>query len=375
MLRAFRDFMTPRVLIAPQNTENPYLTLLSDAVRHHGESVGFFNFRITGSQSLNIALAFPRLAWARCRGSRTLNVHWVYMFHLAWATTLPIVKHLSRWLFLAWLAWAKLWRFSVIYTWHDVVPLNAVFDDDQLCRQQMVRFLDGVITITPAAKAAIVSQFGVPPELISVIPEGAPVVVRERSREAARAAMGLSGDEIAIGAYGHIDPYKGVDDTAHALINLSKTHHFNFRILGEARDPQLADTLSGTVAALAADGHDTRWENRRFTDDELTDFLIGMDIIVIAFRYITNSATMRMACAYGKTMIIPDLPALADTPRDAAVWYDASSPTGLRDAIANVLETWPQGRDARAAAAQEWANAWSWDAVGAATTTAYRRAR
>lgn len=367
--------MTPRVLISPQNTENPYLTLLSDAVRHHGESIGYFNFRVTKSQSLNIALAFPRLAWARCRGARTLNVHWVFMFHLAWATSLPGLKHLSRWLFLAWLAWAKLWRLSVIYTWHDVVPLNAVFDDDRRCRQQMVRFLDGVITITPAAKAEIVSQFSVSPDVISVIPEGAPVVNHERSREDARAAMGLRADDIAIGAYGHIDPYKGVDDTLRALSDLSSTHAFALRILGEARDPHLADTLHHDVARIESAGRDARWENRRFTDEELTDFLIGMDIIVIAFRYITNSATMRMACAYGKTVIIPDLPALADTPRDAAVWYDASSPTGLRDAITHVLESWPQGRDARAAAAQGWANAWSWDAVGAATADAYRRAR
>jgi glycosyltransferase involved in cell wall biosynthesis len=367
--------MSPRVLITPQNTENPYLTLLGDAVRNHGESVGFFNFHVTKSQSLNIALAFPRLAWARCRGARTLNVHWVYMFHLAWATTVPVLRHLSRWLFLSWLAWAKLWGFSVLYTWHDLVPLNAVFDDDHRSRQQMVRFLDGVITITPAAKEAIVEQFAVSPDAISVIPEGAPVVVHQRLREEARAALGLQPGDIAIGSYGHIDPYKGVDHTAQVLEELASRHHFALRILGEAREPRLAHTLAESISRLKADGHDARWDNRRFTDDELADFLIGMDIIVVAFRYITNSATMRMACAYGKTVIIPDLPALVDTPRGAAVWYDASSPTGLRDAIANVLETWPQGRDARAVAAQDWANAWSWDAVGAATADAYRRAR
>ena len=367
--------MAPQVLVTPQNTENPYLTLLSDAVRRQGESVDFFNFRVTSSQSLNIALAFPRLVVARTRGARTLNVHWVYMFHLAWAKTIPGLRRLSRWIFLAWLAWAKALGFSVIYTWHDVVPLNPVFDDDRRCRQQMVRFLDGVITITEAAKWAIVEQFAVSPDIISVIPEGAPLVNHDRARLDARAAMGVDTDDVVIGAFGHIDPYKGVDDTLRALEKISSAHPFALRILGEARDPGLARQLMASVTNLSDAGHDAQWNNRRFTDDELTDFLVGVDVVVIAFRYITNSATMRMACAYGKTVIIPDLPALSDTSREAAVWYDANSPTGLRDAISYVLATWPQGRDERAVAAREWANAWSWDDVGAASVTAYRRAR
>jgi glycosyltransferase involved in cell wall biosynthesis len=366
--------MQPRVLVTPRNVENPYLSLLSESVREQGESIDFFDFRLTSSQSLNILLAFPRLALARLRGTRTVNVHWVYMFHLAWAMNIPLVRRVPRWLFLSWLAWAQLWGLSVIYTWHDVVPLNPVFDDDRLSRRQMVRFLDGVITITAAARDAIVQEFNVPRDIITVVPEGGPIVIA-RPRGEARRHLGIAGDEVTIGAYGHIDPYKGVDVTAQSLIEISADYEFAVRILGHARQSELAETLSAQLATLAQGGHDVAWENRRFTDDELVEFLTGVDIVVIAFRYITNSATMRMACAYGKTVIVPDLPALRDTPRDAVVWYDPHRADGLRDALADVVANWPAGAAHRADAARAWANDWTWSQVGAVTADAYRRAR
>ena len=67
--------------------------------------------------------------------------------------------------------------FTVVYTWHDVVPIVGVFDDDEAGRREMPRHLDGVITITTPRSAMSARRFGVPPELI----DGHPREARRRS--------------------------------------------------------------------------------------------------------------------------------------------------------------------------------------------------
>jgi glycosyltransferase involved in cell wall biosynthesis len=363
-----------KVLLTPRNEENPYLPHLRESLQALGVEVEWFESESTRSQTVNALLAPWRLWQRRRQGFEILHVHWVYKFGWPSVASIPVLRRLPRY----WLGWflalARTMGFTVVYTWHDIVPVVKVFDDDAKGRSAMVRHLDGVITITNAAKRDIVSRWNVPADRIDVIPEGPPEIRHRLPRESARRIVGVE-DEVLISAFGHIAYYKGLDLLLEAARRLPDDLRFAIRIIGAAPDPQYAAKLGALVESLHSDGRDVRWNNRTFTDDELGELLSATDVVAIPFRWITNSATLRFSMAWGADVVVPRLDSLDDIPDAAATWFKPESVDGLADALERQLRAWPVGATERRDAALRWVTEWSWSSVGEATVRAYESAR
>lgn len=102
--------------------------------------------------------------------------------------------------------------------------------------------------------------------------------------------------------------------------------------------------------------------------------LAATDFVVIPFRLITNSSSMRVAMARRVPLLVPDLPELVDIPATALFRYDRTLEGGLREGLNSILHATPDDIAARVAAAYEWTTAWTWHAVGLATKAIYERA-
>jgi glycosyltransferase involved in cell wall biosynthesis len=364
-----------KVLLSPRNEENPYLPHLRDALQSRGVTVDWFESEATSSHTVNALLA-PWELWKRRRqGFEVLHLHWVYKFAWPSVAAIPGLKRLPRLWFGVFLRLARTMGFTVVYTWHDLVPVVGVFDDDAAARRAMRHHLDGVITITDAAKRDVSRRFGVPLEQIDVIPEGPPEIGRRLDRGVARTQLGFGTDAVAVGAFGHIAPYKGLDLLLEAAERLGDDVDFAIRIIGHAADPAYAARMGGLVASLREVGRDVQWSDRVFSQDELETLLSATDVVALPFRSITNSATLRFSMAWGATVILPRLAAFDDIPVAAAAWYDADDEADLVRVLDEVLRTWPSGAAERRSAALEWVSRWSWDAVGDATIHAYGTAR
>jgi beta-1,4-mannosyltransferase len=363
-----------KVLLAPRNEENPYLPHLLDSLRDHGADVEWFESESTRSQTLNALLAPWRLWRRRREGFEILHLHWVYKFAWPSVASIPVLRRLPRYWFVCFLTMARRMGFTVVFTWHDVVPVVRVFDDDLKGRSAMVRHLDGIITITEAARRDVSGRWDVPADRLVVIPEGPPEVLHRLPREVARRRAGVE-ERVLIAAFGHIASYKGLDVLLQAAQHLPADLPVAIRLIGAAPDPEYAAQLAGLVDSLQHGGRDVRWSNRTFTDEELGALLSAADVVAIPFRRITNSATLRFAMAWRAVVVVPRLDSLDDIPDPAAVWFEPDSVDDLADVLERLVRTWPVGADEHREAARRWVTEWTWDAVGAATVRAYEDAR
>jgi glycosyltransferase involved in cell wall biosynthesis len=360
-------------LLTPRNEENPYLPQLGDSLRSLGVEVDWFESEATRSQTLNAILA-PWELWKRRReGFEILHIHWVYKFAWPSVAHVPLLRRLPRSWFRLFLLLARVMGFAIVFTWHDVVPVVTVFDDDVKGRSDMVRSHDGVITITEAARREVLRRWGTLADRIDVIPEGPPNTANRLPRDEARRRVGVDAGTL-ISGFGHIDRYKGYDLLLEAAHQLPDDVSFAIRLVGAAPDPAYAVRLEGLAASLRDGGRDVRWSNRTFTDDELGTLLSATDVVAIPFRWITNSATLRFAMAYGAIVVVPRLDALDDIPDPAAVRFEPGSAEDLARVLEDQLRTWPIGTEERRAAALQWVTEWPWSSVGEATVRAYESA-
>jgi glycosyltransferase involved in cell wall biosynthesis len=352
------------VVIVPENHENPYLDELCEALQTSGVATEQLSMGVTSSQTLNSLLVLPRLAWRRLRGARVVHVHWTYHFAWAWATDVPVLRRASRWWFGTLLACARGLGLRVVYTAHNVLPHSPVFDDDRRARVALLRRSDEVIALTEAAKERLQGEFDVPAAKVTVVPEGAPKPTTAHART-------TPAEQPLAVLFGHLDRYKGVD----LLLDAAATDgQIGVELLGESSDRSYADALLERIERLRASGRHAEWQDRRFTTDELECLLAKATMVVLPFRDITNSTSLRVAMTHRVPCVLPSLPALADLPRTAALWFEPDDARDLARAMRAVVAITDDERAAVADAASRWLAEWSWDRVAAATRQVYERA-
>lgn len=361
-----------QILIAPRNEENPYLPLLRSALADIGVPTDWFAMDATANQTLNSLLAPLDLVRHRLRGARILHLQWVYPFGWPWTRGRPVVEALPRIWFGFVLWFAKALRYKVVFTWHDDTPLVQVFDDEVRARSMMIHRMDAVITITEAARDLLVEKWGVARGAITVIPEGAPTIRAVGGRDEAKSRLRVPNIPLIV-TYGHIDPYRGVDDLLAASLAVSKETPFVIRILGRGRHPDHTERITTYIAELRDQGRDVSWTDRRFEDHELETLLAAADIVALPFRKITNSTTLRVAMASRRAVIIPNSLSLSDVPRDAAYRFEPDDPSSLCAVLEGLLKDLPADDDPRIESAYRWATAWTWNNVATATSQVYER--
>ena len=102
---------------------------------------------------------------------------------------------------------------SVITTEHAPAwfPLEKPYS--RAAKRAATRMIDAVIALCRADAAFLAGTFGVPVELITVIPNGVPLFARLPSRDEARKLLGFPGNAHPLVGYaGALEPKKGVSD-------------------------------------------------------------------------------------------------------------------------------------------------------------------
>jgi glycosyltransferase involved in cell wall biosynthesis len=341
-----------KIAVFPRDP-NPYQELLYREMRALGDEVRYVG-RLTGSHTLNLLALPAELAVLRARGYRVLHLHWTFGFALPWATG-PALRRLSRLWFEVVLLTLACLGYSLVWTAHNVLPHDPVFDDDRAARRRLLAACDLVIAHSPDALREL-SEIGALPAATAVVPHGP---MSAPGLEALAPPRALQPRTVLF--VGRITRYKGIEDLLAALRELDSP--VRVVVAGACEDPELRRDL---LAAASALGETVSLQLGFIEEPELVRVLGEADAVVYPFRSVTTSGSLMLGLAAGRPVIVPDLPALRDVSDAAAIRYEPGV-AGLRAALDQVARAPQETLRAMGAAARELSDRRSWPEIAART--------
>ena len=288
-----------------------------------------------------------------------LHLHWVFAFTLPGGDRHRLLRRLSRTWFGLVLRLARVLGLRIVWTAHNVLPHEPVFDDDRAARRTLVRASDLVLAHSQAALDGL-AALGARPRRSAVIPL-ASTAAAVGDPDPYRSDDG----PLRLLYFGRILEYKGVEDllAAVALVPVSLT------VAGEtsggvpaARLRELAEHALSPV----------RLRLERVPEGELGELIAASHAIVLPFRRVTTSTSILHAMAFGRTVVIPELDAFRDIPAEAVVRYDGSI-AGLARTLARLAGPDRERLSELGRRASEYTGGLSWDKVADSAVTELRR--
>jgi glycosyltransferase involved in cell wall biosynthesis len=342
---------------------NPYQRLLYEEMRQLGWRWAYAG-EITGLRSLNLLLLPLELIWRRLTGWRVLHIHWVFTVVLPWSERMAPL----RWGAQAWFAFvlslARAIGIRVVWTAHNVLPHHRIFYDDVRARRTLVRKADLVIAHSRAGLDALAALDARPRRSV-VVPPG-PTELGVDHRRLRPPGEGTSTPSALF--FGSVAEYKGVEDLLEAVGRMPAAIALDLTIAGGCVDPVLRQRLRGKAEVP---GRRITLALERVPGDELARLIEAADLVVLPFRRITTSGSAFLAMAYGRVVVVPDLPAFADLPNDAVVRYDGTV-DDLARTLRRLSESPAEALRAIGLAAGRYADEMSWAAAARETDHALR---
>jgi glycosyltransferase involved in cell wall biosynthesis len=352
----------PPVIFFPTN-RTTYLGPLSEALKSEGTPISLWR-EPTRSATINILLGplwIFLLAW---RGVKIIHIHWTYTLS---PSSGPLLGRLARWWFGVFLASAHAAGVKIVWTVHNVLPHEPVFDDDMAARKVLATQADAIIALSPHGAQEVSELFGA--TNITVIPLGPlDLPPSHGNRNSTREALGVD-DRTCFTFFGFLRPYKGVETLIAAAERLGPD--VAVLIAGEG-DTDYVAKLAKLVTAANAAGADIHFEPRWRSDEELADLLAASDVGVFPFVRVDNSASVLVAQASGLPIIISDTESLRHID-NAGVWrFDPTDPeTALQEAMESAAKMDHAELAALGRIARESTLDLTWSEIADATTAVY----
>lgn len=343
--------------------QSPYLRHLADALIEQGTPVDFWRGP-TRSATLNIMLGpiwMILLAW---RGVQIVHVHWTYGFS---RSSSALGGRIARWWFGVFLNVAHAAGLKIIWTAHNILPHEAVFDDDMSARRVLAARADAIIALSPHGAQEVSKLFGA--TKVTVISHGPlEIVSSPAGRDSAREALKV-GPRPCFSFFGNLRPYKGIETLIAAAELLGPG--IAVRIAGRG-DPTYVAHLARLVTTANSAGADIQLEPRWRSDAEIADLLAASDVCVFPFIHADNSGSVLLALTAGLPVIIPDLSQLRHIDNAGVRRYDPANPVRTLsevmaiDANLSHVELRTLG-----SASRRWALGFNWSEIAEETAAVY----
>lgn len=368
---------TITVLVYPRES-NPYQPLLCAALQAVAEDRGDTRYRIVevpaprGTKQVLLhpfLAAWTLIAHAITDRRRILHIHWMYSFKLPGGnSTLSLRAAFST--SMTFLSLAKLLRYRIVWTAHNVLPHETITSDDLAVRRKLARVADAVIVHSASTILALAAA-GISVPEATVIPHPSYIgrYPQTATRHNGRALLNLPDDATVCLFLGRIEPYKNVPGLIDAFRVVVKEHPSAYLIIaGACRDRALQDQLTSMLEPI----DHARALIRRVSDDELSSFFRAADVVACPFLDVTTSGSALLGLSFGVPIVAPRIGALADLPDDVGFFYEPTEPDGLTAALARALDS-PDDIAKAARNAQDYAASMTWARAAEATDAVYRR--
>jgi len=275
-----------------------------------------------------------------------------------------------EWWFGLYLRTASLLGYGIVWTAHDLMPHDQVFEDDRRARDLLLSTAGAVIALSDAT-AAELRELGA--RDVRVIPMGSyadpyPVTL---TTEQARASFGFGDDDVVVVLIGRMEEYKGADLLLLAAQQLPPTSKIKVLLAGSCSKTYRAELDRLASEARARVTTMLEW----VPDDDVARYLQAANVAAFPFREVTNSGSVRLAQSFGRPVVIPDLPNLRDVPRNTAIRFEAGTAPGVAPLVAALRQVEQLSDDAyrtMSIAALTWATSTAWTDAARATIETYK---
>lgn len=261
--------------------------------------------------------------------------------------------------------------FKVVYTAHDVVPLDE--REAPQSYERLYNAADAVICHTQQAKSRLVKEFHVEKEAVRIIPHG-PLMDRDAFppyRQARKHLEWCTEWPVAL-LFGVLRPYKGVEFLLRAWARVQEHVPQARLVVAGYAGPSYAKHLRGLRQDLEI-GNAVEFRFRFLPEDELHALIAAADVLVYPYRNITQSGALFAGMNAGKAIVATCVGGLAEVLRDDQTGRFVEY--GAYDHMAEQLSDLLQNPNARArlghAAQVEMDDSYSWQHIAEKTVRYY----
>lgn len=323
------------------------------------------DFKIKAKNSIRFySLQIRHLLFSR---AGIVHFQWLDRFILVDRVVLPLL--------------ARLRGHKVVVTVHNINAGKRDNRDTFINRfslRALYQLANHLIVHTVQSKNELLQEFPVKPEKVSVIRHGMNnrVFQQGMSTAEAREKLGLKQSHKVILFFGNIDSYKGLDLLIESLEHLSPHIQEDVR-LTIAGNSKVATYTESIKAAIAASRFSEQISSRieHIPDDEVEQYFMAADCIVLPYRNIYQSGVIFMAYTFGLPIIVSDIGNFRNDMivGKTGLLLDNNTPEGIGKEISayfgsslyiNLPETRQQIKD------WAWDN-YSWNSIGQETRKLY----
>lgn len=313
-----------QVLMMPDyRQDNPYQELLANSLKGEGMEVNF-------PQGYRRVFPIYRAIMTQVEPIDILHLHWLNLY-LKGQSWLVKCFYSVKFLLEIWLIHQT--GKKIIWTVHNVIPHNTKFPRlERWTRRWFVKMVNQIIIHNDSSLESIIQAYQLDQTKVNVIPHGnyCPLYKKPISKEEARKILGYPQQGRLYLSFGMMRPYKGLEyllDTWEKSKNCEDT----LAIVGQARGhpeygltlAQRAEKIKGTIV------------QEGYVEDELIHiYYSAADVVILPFQKILTSGSLILAMSFGKPIIAPRFPSIAET-LGTANWllYDPEEEQGLLKAI------------------------------------------
>lgn len=253
------------------------------------------------------------------------------------------------------LAAARWWRKPLVHRWYGFLAMQ----------QEVARRIPDLLTVSSSSAADVVSDFGVAPEQLHVVPLGVNTELFKpgsRPRQPGRIIAIASADT----------PLKGVRTLLHAVARLRTRRDLELRLVAKVEPNGPTHKL---IAELGIS--DIVHITNGLSDAELADLLASAEVACIPSLYEGFSLPAVEAMASGTPIVasrVGALPEVLGTDGACAELVPPADIDALTGALGELLDSPEKRRSLGSAGRERAVNVFSWEAVAAQTVRVYERA-
>lgn len=231
-----------------------------------------------------------------------------------------------------------------------VFTFHTVLTDPSPRQHRIIRHLiaraSRIMVMSQHGRDLLLEHYGAGPDLVEVVPHGAPDRPFGR-QDAFKAALGLAGRDVMM-TFGLLGPGKGLECVIEAMPEIIARHpRAVYRIVGATHPDLVASEgeayrarLQALARSLGVEDH-IAWDDRFLDCDELLDQLEACDVYVTPYPNLqqSTSGTLSYAVALGKAVVsTPYVHARELLADGAGVIVEPNSSAALADAVIVLLD-------------------------------------